>query len=41
MGDRGADETGGPPPSADDIERIGRAVLAELPEPFRRHVRAS
>jgi predicted Zn-dependent protease with MMP-like domain len=27
------------PPSADDIERIGRRVLAELPEPFRRHVR--
>jgi len=29
----------GPPPSADDIERIGQAVLAELPEPFRGHVR--
>ena len=27
------------PPSAADIERIGRAVLAELPEPFRGHVR--
>lgn len=27
------------PPSADDIERIGREVLAELPEQFRRHVR--
>jgi predicted Zn-dependent protease with MMP-like domain len=34
----GADETGGVPPSAADIERIGRKVLAELPEPFRRHV---
>ena len=28
----------GPPPSADDIERLGRVVLAELPEPFRGHV---
>jgi predicted Zn-dependent protease with MMP-like domain len=27
------------PPSALDIERIGRKVLAELPEPFRGHVR--
>jgi predicted Zn-dependent protease with MMP-like domain len=27
------------PPSADDIERIGRQVLDELPELFRRHVR--
>jgi predicted Zn-dependent protease with MMP-like domain len=27
------------PPSAEDIERIGRKVLAELPETFRRHVR--
>jgi predicted Zn-dependent protease with MMP-like domain len=27
------------PPSADDIERIGREVLDELPEMFRRHVR--
>ena len=29
----------GPPPSAVEIERIGRRVLAELPEFFRRHVR--
>ena len=27
------------PPSALEIERIGRRVLAELPEAFRRHVR--
>jgi predicted Zn-dependent protease with MMP-like domain len=27
------------PPSADDIEQIGRQVLNELPEMFRRHVR--
>jgi predicted Zn-dependent protease with MMP-like domain len=27
------------PPSADDIEQIGRQVLDELPELFRRHVR--
>lgn len=27
-------------PSADDIERIGRAVLEDLPEVFRHHVRA-
>ena len=27
------------PPSADDIERIGRQVLDELPEMFRRYVR--
>src|SRR5688572_13797695 len=27
------------PPSADDIERIGRQVLEELPEMFRQHVR--
>ncbi len=27
------------PPSADDIERMGRQVLDELPEMFRRHVR--
>lgn len=27
------------PPSADEIERIGRQVLEELPEMFRRHVR--
>ena len=39
MGRRaGRDRADGPPPSADDIERIGRAVLAELPEPFRSHV---
>jgi predicted Zn-dependent protease with MMP-like domain len=41
MGRRaGRDRADGPPPSADDIERIGRAVLAELPEPFRSHVGA-
>jgi len=34
----GRDPADGPPPSGDDIERIGRAVLAELPQPFRRHV---
>ena len=34
----GRDPANGPPPSSDDIERIGRAVLAELPEPFRGHV---
>jgi predicted Zn-dependent protease with MMP-like domain len=34
----GRDRADGPPPSADVIERIGRAVLAELPEPFRGHV---
>jgi predicted Zn-dependent protease with MMP-like domain len=39
MGRRaGRDRADGPPPSADDIERIGRAVLAGLPEPFRSHV---
>jgi predicted Zn-dependent protease with MMP-like domain len=27
------------PPSADDIERMGRQVLDELPEVLRRHVR--
>jgi predicted Zn-dependent protease with MMP-like domain len=27
------------PPAASEIERIGLRVLAELPEPFRRHVR--
>jgi predicted Zn-dependent protease with MMP-like domain len=27
-------------PSADDIERIGRVVLEDLPEVFRHHVRA-
>jgi predicted Zn-dependent protease with MMP-like domain len=32
------DRADGPPPSADDIERLGLAVLAELPEPFRGHV---
>jgi len=35
----GSDKTqGGAAPTADEIERIGRAVLAELPEPFRGHV---
>jgi predicted Zn-dependent protease with MMP-like domain len=32
------DKTAALPPSAGEIERIGRAVLAGLPEPFRRHV---
>jgi predicted Zn-dependent protease with MMP-like domain len=35
----GSDKADGAPPTAGDIERIGRAVLAELPEPFRGHVR--
>ena len=35
----GRDPANGPPPSSDDIERIGRAVLAGLPEPFCSHVR--
>ena len=35
---RSPDKAAGLPPSAADIERIGRKVLAELPEPFRRHV---
>ena len=29
---------GATPPTARDIERIGRRVLAELPAPFRAHV---
>ena len=28
------------PPSADEIERIGREQLEELPEPFRSHLRS-
>jgi predicted Zn-dependent protease with MMP-like domain len=32
------DKAAGLPPSAAEIERLGRAVLAELPEPFRGHV---
>jgi predicted Zn-dependent protease with MMP-like domain len=32
------DQADGPPPSAADFDRMGRAVLAGLPEPFRRHV---
>ncbi len=39
-GDEEADDrSGGLPPSAAEIERIGRRVLAELPSMFRRHVR--
>jgi predicted Zn-dependent protease with MMP-like domain len=37
--DHAQQEGEGKPPSALDIERIGRRVLARLPEPFRRHVR--
>jgi predicted Zn-dependent protease with MMP-like domain len=33
------DQTTAVAPTADDIERIGRRVLAELPALFRRHVR--
>ncbi|HEX5794814.1 MAG TPA: metallopeptidase family protein [Geminicoccaceae bacterium] len=36
---RCSDKADNAPPSAADIERIGRAVLAGLPEPFRSHVR--
>ncbi len=36
---RWSDKADTAPPSAADIERIGQAVLAELPEPFRSHVR--
>jgi predicted Zn-dependent protease with MMP-like domain len=31
----GSDKVGGTPPSAADLQRLGQAVLAGLPEPFR------
>jgi predicted Zn-dependent protease with MMP-like domain len=34
----GSDKVGGMPPSAADLQRLGQAVLAELPEPFRSHI---
>jgi len=34
-----SDQAGATAPTASDIERIGRRVLAELPAPFRQHVR--
>ena len=37
--DRSFDLMAATPPSAADIERIGREVLAQLPELFRRYVR--
>jgi predicted Zn-dependent protease with MMP-like domain len=36
---RGTDQAAATAPTADDIELIGRRVLAELPALFRRHVR--
>ncbi len=34
----GSDKVGGPPPSAADLQRLGQAVLAELPAPFCSHI---
>jgi predicted Zn-dependent protease with MMP-like domain len=34
----GSDKVYDTPPSAADLERLGQAVLAELPQPFRREI---